>query len=281
MRNIREHNTSYTAATIGTGRNRRFRLLTSGSPDLFWLQEKIPALLDRKDGQPVKSSPFSTVLRFQDPDTGKGYFFKEYLDRGVKDRLRKMFRSTRSRKAFRAGHILLDRGFLTPVPLIQGFEKGCCFVRRNFLITGEVPGERTYQYFQSRFPLPLSAEMLTEKRALISAAGHEIGRMHRMGVFHGDLRVGNIIIDGRGASAQFFFIDNERTQFYQVLPGRKRLKNLVQLNMVLLPHITKADRLRFLNMYLTENPDLLPEKKTLIREILIKTGKRYEKKTSG
>jgi hypothetical protein len=51
--------------------------------------------------------------------------------------------------------------------------------------------------------------------------------------------------------------------------------------MVLLPHITKADRLRFLNTYITENPDLLPEKKTLIREILIKTGKRYEKKTSG
>ena len=76
---------------------------------------------------------------------------------------------------------------------------------------------------------------MRKRGALIYKAGHEIGRLHRAGIFHGDLRVGNLIIEGYGPAAKIYFIDNERTMRYGILSADKRLKNLVQLNMVGLP----------------------------------------------
>jgi len=47
------------------------------------------------------------------------------------------------------------------------------------------------------------------------------------------------------------------------------------LNMVLLPQITRTDRLRFLEAYLKENPELIPDRKKMIRRIAVITKKRH------
>jgi hypothetical protein len=62
------------------------------------------------------------------------------------------------------------------------------------------------------------------------------------------------------------------------MPERKRFKNLVQLNMVLLPQITRTDRLRFFNAYLTENAALMSRRKEILRQIGKMTQRRYENK---
>jgi len=265
---------------IHSGRGKSLNLLFSGVDDSGWFQERILSLLKRKEGVPVKSSRFATVLKFENPDTGEEFFFKEFHERGLKDKLKKFFCSTRSRRAFRAGQVLLAKGFLTPVAVVEGIEKTLFFKGRDFLITQAVPGERTYQYFAAHFRTPLPYETVADKRALIDAAGREIGRLHRAGIFHGDLRVGNIIIDGRSSTARFFFIDNERTQFYREIPEKKRLKNLVQLNMVLLPQITRTDRLRFLRGYLSVNPELVSRRKETVRKVRVLTEKRVREKFS-
>lgn len=250
----------------------------AGITDAVWVKDRIPDLLRGKGGIPVKSSRFTTVLQFRHSQSGELFYCKDFHDRGIKDKIKNLFGFHRSRKAFRAGKILLQKGFLTPLPVMYGTEHTFFFMKKNFLITKEVPGERTYQYFQSRFQLPLSIEQYTEKRALISAAGKEIGRLHRHGIFHGDLRVGNIIINGTGSSVRLYFIDNERTRHYRNIPERKRFQNLVQLNMVLLPQITRTDRLRFLNAYLTETAALVLRRKEILRQIGKMTQKRYENK---
>ncbi len=265
---------------IRWGKDKSLALLFSVGFDPEWFIDRIFKLLKREEGVPLKSSRFATVLQFENRPTGEEFFFKEFHARGLKDKLKKFFCSTRSERAFRGGQLLLDKGFLTPLPVVQGTEKTLFFKGRNFLITRAVPGERTYQYFALHFRTPLSYEMTAEKRALIDAAGREIGRLHRTGIFHGDLRVGNIIIDGRGSTARFFFIDNERTRYYQIIPGEQRLKNLVQLNMVLLPQITRTDRLRFLRGYFVENPFILPQRKELIRSVGSLTEKRVREKLS-
>ena len=248
----------------------------AGITDAVWVKDRILDLLRGKDGIPVKSSRFTTVLQFEHLESGELFYCKVFHDRGIKDKIKNVFGFHRSRKAFRAGNILFQKGFLTPLPVMYGTHHTFFFLKKNFLITKAVPGERTYQYFQSRFRLPLSIEQHTEKRELISAAGHEVGRLHRHGIIHGDLRVGNIIIDGTGSSARLYFIDNERTRHYRDIPERKRLKNLVQLNMVLLPQITRTDRLRFFNAYLTENAALVLRRREILRQIGTMTQKRYE-----
>jgi hypothetical protein len=244
-------------------------------------KETIIALLKRQEGTPVRSSQYATVLQFTPYQTGEQFYFKEFHCRGLRDRLKNFFGIIRSKRAFRAGKLLMRYGFHTPVPVLYGITKALCFTGKNFLITKGVPGIRTYAYLETQFPQPLPYDMVAEKRELFKAAGREIGRLHNTGICHGDLRVGNVLIHGRGGSAEFFFIDNERTRYCPKLPYRKRLKNLVQLNMILFPQVTSTDRLRFFNAYLEENPSFLSKKKELIREIQQRTQQRHAHKGPG
>lgn len=274
MQTIKEKNNSEKIIRICSGFGKSLILRFLEFCELSWLKEKIFALLKREEGIPVKGSCFTTVLKFEKPETREIFYFKEFHSRSMKDRFRNYFGVTRGKRDLRGGQLLLKHDFLAPVPVLHAVEKTFCVVRKDVLITRGVSGERTYQYFEKHFLMPLSAEMIAEKRALMYAAGHEIGKLHSKGIFHGDLRVGNIIINGKGSTAQFFFIDNERTKYYSVLPEKKRLKNLVQLNMVFLPQIKMTDRLRFLTAYVTENPMLSSNKKELIRKVQQLTQKR-------
>jgi hypothetical protein len=254
-------------------------LLFFYDPDrILWVEERIPALLTRQDGIPVRSSQFATVMQFENTLTGEAFYYKEFHNRGLKDLLKNLVGLTRSKRAFTAGHQLLKFGFPTPEPVLHGVVRTFFIIRKNFMITRAVCGDRTYEYFKHRYNLPLPPELLEEKRALIYKAGHEIGRLHRAGIFHGDLRVGNLIIEGYGPASKIYFVDNERTMRYGILSADKRLKNLVQLNMVGLPHISNTDRLRFMNAYLKENPELEPTAREMIRKIIGKTQKRLLKK---
>jgi hypothetical protein len=256
-------------------------LLFFYDPDrILWMEERIPALLARQDGIPVKSSRFATVLQFGNPETGEAFYYKEFHSRGLKDLIKNLVGLTRSKRAFTAGHQLLKLGFPTPEPVLHGVVRTFFFIRKIFMITKAVSGDRTYEYFKHRYNLPLLPELLEEKRSLIYKAGHEIGRLHKAGIFHGDLRVGNLIIEGYGPASKIYFVDNERTMRYGILSADKRLKNLIQLNMVRLPHISGTDRLRFLKAYLQENPELLPHKKELVSAVARITQKRRQSKIS-
>jgi tRNA A-37 threonylcarbamoyl transferase component Bud32 len=249
--------------------------------DVSWIREKIIDLTKGRCGRHVKSSQFAAVIRFENPLTGEAFYYKEFHNRGLKDLLKNLVGLTRSKRAFMAGHQLLKFGFSTPEPVLRGVVRTFFLIRKNFMITRAVAGDRTYEYFKHRYKLPLPPELLEEKRAVIYAAGHEIGRLHNMGIFHGDLRLGNIIINKQGSSVRFFLLDNERTRYCSHLSERRRTKNLVQMNMALRQQITKTDRLRFFNAYIEENPTLLPDKKKLISRIVQITQERlYGKKLS-
>lgn len=265
---------------IRSDKGRSIILMPNESKNISWLKEKIFALLNGEEGVPVESSHFAMVLKFNNHETGEEFYFKEFRDRGFKDKLMKFIGATRGGRAYKAGLMLLRKGFLTPVPVVLGTAKVSSFVSRNFLITKAIPGEKAHQYIQKHFPPPLSDKMIVEKRELLAAAGREIGRLHSMGIFHGDLRLGNIIINGQGSSVGFFLLDNERTLYYGSLSERRRMKNLVQLNMISFLQITKTDRLRFLNAYIEENPAFLPDKKKFIGKITRITQKRVYRKLS-
>jgi len=101
--------------------------------------------------------------------------------------------------------------------------------------------------------------------------------MHRQGIFQGDLRERNILVRP-GDPSTIFFLDNERTRRFRRLPPRRRLKNLVQMNMNPSPVLTRTDRLRVFGAYLQQNPELLPERKQWVRRIEEKTRRRLRRK---
>ncbi len=205
-------------------------------------------------------------------------FIKFFNIRGFRDRL--FFRKSRACRAMEGSISLLEKGFLSPDLIAAGEVKKNLLMEESFLITKWLEGSRdVYGYFETIFKNPVS-EKLQKKRSFIRTAGQLIGKLHKTGIFHGDLRAGNILITGGENRPLFYFIDNERTKyFHKGIPLRLREKNLVQVNMIIMPQITFTDRLRFFKAYLDENPELKPAAKDLIKKIFRKTKKRLQKNT--
>jgi predicted unusual protein kinase regulating ubiquinone biosynthesis (AarF/ABC1/UbiB family) len=101
--------------------------------------------------------------------------------------------------------------------------------------------------------------------------------MHAAGIFHGDLRLGNVLVQKNEGQWRFFFIDNERTKKFYRLPSRLRLKNLVQINMFRYD-IGNTDRLRFFKAYLKENPSTVRKRNKWGKKVITKTNLRLERK---
>ena len=262
--------------TISIGFGKAIQLVVSEQG--AWYREKIIQLLDGTEGNPVKSSRFSTVLRFKNPETGETLYFKEFHRRGFKDMLKNLFGYTRAEQDCKGSSRLMMHGFYTSVPLFYGVVKRFGIIQKNFMVTKEVPGQQTYQYLSEHFSNAQGDALIFEKRKFLRVAGMEIGRLHSSGIFHGDLRVGNIIIDDSGSSLRLSFIDNERTVYFRELPYAKRLKNLVQLNMIRRKEVTRTDRLRFFDAYLNCNKEFLPRRKEILQDIQELTEKRRSAK---
>ena len=251
-------------------------------------------LRERYELTTVASSDFSRVYRFTILFGNKErcVYFKRYLCRSTPDFIKHLARSSRARRSFMATLMLEKNGFEAPIVVAMGECKFSFLERENFLLTIEVEGavqinqiipenlkKLSEQQLQSNSALCFFYTMGTQdKRELIRALGQTIGRMHAEGIFHGDLRLGNVLLRRETNGWHFFFIDNERTKKFRKLPARLRLKNLVQANMLRTCALSSTDRLRFFKSYLDSNPRVRKDWKNWSRKTILKTEARLRKK---
>ncbi len=197
----------------------------------------------------VRSSDAARVYRCSVETGGESVtlYIKEYLPRTGFDWIKHLFRPSRAERAFRAGLMLEQDGLNTPPIAAMLIKKKGPVVTENILITREMKQSHAlYSCFEGAPPAAVISTQ--DKRRLFFSLGKTIGQMHAAGIFHGDLRGGNVFVSKKGDGWHFYFIDNERTLKYRHLPSRLRIKNLVQLNM-LPKNITTTDRMRFLSAY--------------------------------
>jgi hypothetical protein len=226
----------------------------------------------------IASSAFSRVYGFVAELGGckRHVIYKRYLYRSAFDFVKHICRASKTRRACQANLMLQENNLGAPEVIAFGERRKGSFCTSNFLLTAEIENaKRLYRSVPTDSP-DLSRQALRNKRELIAAFGRTVGRMHACGIFHGDLRLGNVLTRYNADGWQFFFIDNERTKKFKHLPDRLRLKNLVQINMY--PYgISNTDRLRFLNNYLCENPCVRHRLGEWIRKIVAKTNRRLRK----
>lgn len=228
----------------------------------------------------IQSSKFARVykliVRFDNVD--KGVYFKQYLRRSIWDFIKNFVRSSRAERAFKATEMLGENGFDAPTIIAMGESRyGLCHTT-NFLVTLEIENaKQIYQFIPDRLQ-NLTKQQLQGKRELIRAFGRTVGKMHAAGIFHGDLRLGNILARQEKNRWRFFFLDNERTRKFYRLPARLRLKNLVQVNMLPPAAMSNTDRMRFFREYWAQNEKTKTKKVDLIEKVLKKTHRRLGKK---
>jgi len=213
----------------------------------------------KKWSQPFHSSRHSTVMKVRHPVLGE-LFIKRFDPRGLSVKTKDSIRGSRAYRAWKAGEMLEKNGFCAPSVLVVGEKKRLGLLIESVLVT--VPLEAT--------PLPeffLPVKDYEVKRNMVRKLGREIGKMHRLGIIHGDLIPGNIFVAMESERLLICLLDNESTRKVDAISINERIKNLVQLNRAILPRITASDRIRFFDAYLEENPFLDASKDELLRKI--------------
>lgn len=232
---------------------------------------------NRDQFTPVPSSDYTRVFKYSISFDGVAHslYLKKYLCRSLLDFIKHLFRPSRARRAFNATFMLQINGFDAPA-IIGLFEhRTGPFCADNLLLTEEVKNSKTMPQLLTDIYQNSGGDTFIHKRALIEAFGRTIGLMHAKGIFHGDLRLGNVLVVKEEQKWRFFFIDNERTKKFSRLPGKLRLKNLVQINMFR-SGITNSDRLRFFRAYMMDNPEVTDNRKDWAVKVLKKTSWRLQ-----
>ena len=222
-----------------------------------------------KEWEWVKSSSNTIVARRLKPFIA---YYKEFLNRSPLERLKSVIRASRCDRARAQGEILRRKGFRSPEILCWG-QHGS----RNFLVTEGVNATSLGHFIYKHWEPPRSKEQFHAKRELIKKFGEEIGRLHKEGICHGDLRLNNVLVQQTEMGICFYFIDNERNRCFKIIPARLIKKNLVQVNLVYPSYVTLQDRLRFFNAYSRTYPRFtFEEKRSLMKKVHQRTLRRLE-----
>lgn len=231
-------------------------------PNSRWRLAVAPSLLSATDalavlaapqqllstGKAVASSQFSRVsqgLLALDNHPPTAVYLKEFLGRGTVEALKNLFRPHRALRALNAERQLDSAGFKVAATLIVGWQQRLGVKYRFFSVTRDL-GELIDLY---QCAARLQGATLKHKRRWLAAIADAVAQLHQAGFSHGDLRPGNLLIGEQGGQISCAWLDNERTRRYTILPMRLRIKNLVQLNMLLSSAIGRRERLYFLLRY--------------------------------
>ncbi len=196
-------------------------------------------------------------------------YFKGMDFKSPRDAIKQQFGKSRAIKAFEAELLLQSLGFGTPTTLLTGWRQRLFFKDSFFTLSAALTDYEDLYAIVGQ----LGKQPADQKKAFNEQLATTIARMHRENIGHGDMRAGNVMCQQSGGW-KFSFLDNERTRQYKKLPENIRIKNLVQLNLLLSPVISKTDRQRFFNHYSAlcygqTNKDLLSK-------VIDKTRKRLK-----
>ena len=89
-----------------------------------------------------------------------------------------------------------------------------------------------------------------DRRRLLHESADWLARLHQSGVYHGDVKGINVLVDTKQRRWSFHLIDTDRCRFFdQPVDERRRIKNLAQLAASIPVVVTKTDRLRWFRRY--------------------------------
>lgn len=223
----------------------------------------------------IRSSPHARVDAVTLP-AGTRAYAKRYFLRDWRDVIKHLIRPSRARRALRAGQAAARLGFAVPEPLCLLEVRRWGMLRESVLVARAVEQAPDVRAWLHR-PQDGFNWTPARKRAFLRAFAREVAAWHSAGLFHGDLRLGNVLAEATPDGYRFIWLDNERTRRYRRLPLRRRVQNLVQINMER-SGVSLSDRWRFWKAY-SENAALSrAEQAKILRAVVRWTQARWKKR---
>jgi tRNA A-37 threonylcarbamoyl transferase component Bud32 len=184
------------------------------------------------------------------------------------DRFKERFRRSKGLKAWVSGNGLIARGIpsLSPFALVE--RRDWLGLKESFLLMeASETGQELDRYLFRGF------KDVKEKRLFIKAFAQWVSYLHKMDLYHKDMKTCNILVAEKGETWDFRLLDWEDLLLDQRINFKELSRNLLQLNASTPRIITRTDRLRFLHQYLLHRP-VAVDKKRLVKEVDQKTRKR-------
>lgn len=168
---------------------------------------------------------------------------KEHRSTGVLSRVFPAVLNSRGRRFWVGAWGLMVRGFQVPSPMAMWERK-----HGGFRSSGVVMEMVQDGIGLSRF-VASPCMKGREGRRFVEEFARTLARMHELGVFHRDLKAGNIMVVDRGDAHSVLFLDLEDVRFQKRVTARQVALNLAQLDASIPDCVGWFSRLRFLCMY--------------------------------
>ena len=189
---------------------------------------------------------------------------KEYKNPGIFRQIRETFFTSRGKKAWYAANGFIVRKLVTPMPVAFVEKRDRGFLKNSFVITEFIePAILVYIYVTKcllQFDKSKSntqrkdSYKIARKRKFIETFSDSFKNIHKQGVYHADMKGGNILVKEIGENRwEFFYLDLDRVSFKRSITKRAVIKNLIQLNASLPNEFSFVDRMRFYKNYFGKN----------------------------
>lgn len=230
----------------------------------------------------VSSGGVSALVHFIGTQGKKKLYIKTQRPSGLKS-LRYLFSRSRPKRAWVAANGLLLRGVATPLPLAYVRKKeGLLGFQDFFLSLAAEEALPIEQYVLHQLgPKPMRGVSKARAAFLAQLVG-PIRRMHDRGVFHGDLKANNVLIEGGGEKpAKVMLVDLDGVKFRRSVTTDQRARDLARLDASLQHLFTPRERLRFFNLYKRNCPALKANARAVLKQVARLSRKKVLQKTGN
>jgi len=242
-----------------------------------WL-DAVNRLIDT--AAPVHHSRHAVTYYWPRPDGGA--YVKVYRRPRGMSAFKDCLRGSLAHRAARASRQLAAAGFRVPRVLAVAEERRVLRAQRAWLATAALAGEpvasclaRLAAAIGSTSERSRYRTLLRQKRAVLSALGYEVARLHEAGFVAGDLVPSNVWVAGCDDRPEIVLLDHDRTRWHRHGPYWWRARrNLVQLNRIVLIGVSVNDRLRVLRAYAEGRRWPVGEARRRLPWLIAKTAER-------
>jgi len=192
----------------------------------------------------------------------QGIIVKEFRPVSFWSRFKELFRHSKGMKAWVNGNGLIVRGVATLKPLALIEERSRWGLTKSFFLMEALEkGQELDRYLSNGF------QDVLKKRVFIKAFAQWVAQLHKMNIYHRDMKACNILVSKNEGSWNFHLLDLEDIRLDKRVNAKELFKNFLQLNTSIPQTITHTDRLRFLKEYFWSNPILKYNKDWILRLI--------------
>jgi tRNA A-37 threonylcarbamoyl transferase component Bud32 len=225
------------------------------SPELMQLLQDPGQAFSAPGRRMIKNSntTSSCILPTMIADATAGIFIKRYNYQSSLYALKHLVRNSRGKRTWKAAHTLLARGVPTPEPVAYGEKRRARMLLESFFVTRAIAHAIPLSTLfpeagrRARDGHPVDRADLIRRTALL------VRMMHERGIWHRDLKAGNILAEPMpGSGMQLYLTDLDGIRVKDTVRHVERIRDLARLNRSLItsPALSVRDRHCFLQWYL-------------------------------